>query len=77
LVLLSLALLIGIGLVGFVYKKSHSILRENIEDEAEEARETLMPGANGVGVTDYGAIGSPNGGTRTPDSERGRGRSLA
>ena len=53
----------GIALVGFVFKKSHKIHRENIEEEAESAREVLMPGAkgNGIGVSDYGAIGGSNG----------------
>ncbi|KAF2638824.1 MFS general substrate transporter [Massarina eburnea CBS 473.64] len=71
-ILLSSALLVGIALVGFVARKSHKIHRENIEEEAEGARETLMPGANGIGmgVSDYGAI---NGGTGSGrDEERGR-----
>ena len=73
--LLSAALLVGIALVGFVYSKSHKIHRENIEEEAENARETLMPGANGVGVSDYGAIsgGGANGST-SAEEERGRPR---
>jgi multisubunit Na+/H+ antiporter MnhC subunit len=78
--LLSVALLIGIALVAFVYKKSHKILRDNIEEQAEEAREQLMPGANGVGVSDYGAIGSSSGcgsgsgGAANGDVEEQRGR---
>jgi len=58
-ILLGLALLVGIALVAFVWRRSHKILRDNIEDEAEEAREVLMPGANGNGSTsmDYGAMG--------------------
>ncbi|KAF2748494.1 MFS general substrate transporter [Sporormia fimetaria CBS 119925] len=66
--LLSLGLLVGIALVGFVYKKSHKILRENVEDAAEGARETLMPGANEPRVTDYGATNGRG------DEERGRSR---
>jgi len=59
-ILLGLALLVGIALVAFVWRRSHKILRDNIEDEAEEAREVLMPGANGNGGSanmDYGAMG--------------------
>ena len=67
-ILLSSALLVGIALVGYVFKKSHKILREGIEEEAEGAREVLMPGANGVGVQDYGTLG---GGSADEDS-RGR-----
>jgi hypothetical protein len=59
-ILLGAALLVGIALVAFVWRRSHKILRDNIEDEAEEAREVLMPGAErGTGVADYGAIGGP------------------
>jgi hypothetical protein len=65
-VLLSSALLVGIALVGFVWKKSHKIIREGIEEEAEGAREVLMPGAEGTGVRDYGTV-SPGAG-----EERGR-----
>jgi MFS family permease len=53
-ILLSLALVVGIALVTFVWRRSHKILRDNIEEEAEDAREVMMPG---VGVSDYGAIG--------------------
>lgn len=76
-ILLSLALLVGIALVAFVFKKSHKIHRENIEEEAEGAREVLMPGANGVGVSDYGAManGSGNGNGAAAEEER-RGRRM-
>jgi hypothetical protein len=68
-ILLSSALLVGIALVGFVWKKSHKIIREGIEEEAEGAREVLMPGAaEGTGVRDYGTV-SPGAGT---GEERGR-----
>lgn len=55
LLLLGLALIIGAALVTYVWRKSHSIQRENIEEEAEGAREVLIPGvvANGS----YGALG--------------------
>lgn len=68
--LLSVSLLVGIALVGFVYKKSHVILRENVEADAEGARELLMPSAttNGVNVSDYGSTMPSNG------EERGRPR---
>jgi MFS family permease len=56
-ILLGLALLVGLALVAFVWRRSHKILRDNIEEEAEEAREVLMPGAHGVSVSDYGAMG--------------------
>ncbi|KAH7121108.1 major facilitator superfamily domain-containing protein [Dendryphion nanum] len=72
-ILLSLALFVGIFLVGYVYKKSHTIQREVIEEQAESARELLMPGAaeasaNGVGFSDYGSMAQTNG----EDVERGR-----
>lgn len=62
-ILLSTALLVGLALVGFVAKKSGKIQREGIEEEAEAARERLMPGAD----TSYGSI--PNGGQ---EERRGR-----
>ena len=67
--LLSVSLLVGIGLVGFVYKKSHVIQRENVEADAEGARESLMPSVNGngVSVSDYGS-------TLPSGEERGRPR---
>lgn len=69
-ILLSAALLVGIALVAFVARKSHKIHRENVEDEAEGAREVLMPGANGVSVSDYGTT---NGSGRSGEDEtRGR-----
>jgi multisubunit Na+/H+ antiporter MnhC subunit len=64
-ILLSLALLVGLALVAFVWHKSRNALRADIEEEAEEARETLMPGAEGV--NGYGTV-SP--------SQENRGRTL-
>ena len=64
-ILLSSALLVGLALVGFVARRSHKIHRENIEEEAEGARERLMPGAD-VSVADYGAVGNAR------EGERGR-----
>ncbi|KAI0569758.1 ProP Permease major facilitator superfamily, partial [Pyrenophora tritici-repentis] len=52
-ILLSLALLVGLALVAYVWRKSQTLRRDCIEDEAEEARETLMPHANGTG---YGSV---------------------
>ena len=37
-------------------RRSHKIQREAVEEEAEGARERLMPGAEGAGVVDYGAM---------------------
>ena len=37
------ALLVGTGLVGFVSIKSRNAARDRLEDEAENATETLMP----------------------------------
>jgi hypothetical protein len=72
-VLLSGALLVGIALVGYVFKKSHRIQRDSIEEEAEGAREVLMPGANAVGVQDYGTVnGNGAGAGASGDEERGR-----
>jgi hypothetical protein len=68
--LLGLALLIGITLVAFVWRRSHKILRDNIEEEAEEAREVLMPG---VGVSDYGAL---NGSGPASPTQENRGRRM-
>ncbi|KAL6713917.1 hypothetical protein ACLMJK_008411 [Lecanora helva] len=45
LILLFVALIIGLALVGFVYWKSRSMKRNQLEDEAEETPDTLMPGA--------------------------------
>ncbi|KAF1833875.1 MFS general substrate transporter [Decorospora gaudefroyi] len=77
--LLVLALLVGLLLVAFVWRKSCGAggsKREWIEEEAEEARETLMPGANGNG--NGSGYGSMNGGASETVSpvEEGRGRRL-
>lgn len=74
-ILLGLALLVGIALVGFVYSRSHKIMRENIEEEAEEARERLMPGVS-VGVQNYGAVTADGGSGASPDGEDRRGRTM-
>ena len=54
-------------LVGYVWTKSGKIARENLEEEAEGARERLIPeglngNGNGTHAVDYGAF----------DEERGR-----
>lgn len=69
--MLALALLVGVVLVAFVWRKSHKILRENIEEQAEEAREVLMPNANGRNVSDYGAM-TGNGPLSPTQENRGR-----
>jgi hypothetical protein len=71
--LLSLALIIGVALVGFVWAKSRQgVLREGLEEEAEGASERLMPDAemNGVQTSDYGALN----GNAGAGEERGRSR---
>ncbi|KAL8745866.1 MAG: hypothetical protein Q9190_002040 [Brigantiaea leucoxantha] len=45
--LLLVALLVGLILVGYVYRKSRSMARENLEEEAEEATENFFPNGNG------------------------------
>jgi len=45
-ILLCAALGVGILLVGYVWRKSYTMQRDMLEDEAEEARETLMPDAD-------------------------------
>lgn len=45
-ILLSSALLVGVVLVGYVWRKSYTMHREKLEEEAETARETLIPGAD-------------------------------
>lgn len=50
LVLLVAALVVGILLVGFVTRKSMTLQKEVIREEANEASERLMPGANGTEV---------------------------
>ncbi|ORY06374.1 major facilitator superfamily domain-containing protein [Clohesyomyces aquaticus] len=70
--LLSVAFVIGVVLVGFVWRRSWTIHRENIEEEAEGARESLMPGADmGVGARDYGTTGN-GGASGNGSEERGR-----
>jgi hypothetical protein len=54
-ILLSCALLVGVVLVGYVARRSHTIQREAVEEEAEGARERLMPG--GEGGSGYGGVG--------------------
>ena len=47
--LISVAFVVGTALVSFVYIRSRHIRRDLLEDEAEGAREALMPTANGNG----------------------------
>lgn len=49
LILLFAALSVGLALVGYVYWKSRSLKRDELEEEAEETPDTVMPGAeNGM-----------------------------
>ena len=43
LILLFIALLVGLALVGFVYWKSRVLRRDQLEEEAEETPDTVMP----------------------------------
>lgn len=43
LMLLIVALVVGVLLVGYVWRKSRTMAREKLEDEAEDAREVLVP----------------------------------
>lgn len=45
-ILLVAAATVGIALVGYVTRKSYTMGREELEDEAEGAREVLMPDAD-------------------------------
>lgn len=54
-ILLAVAVTVGTSLVVFVEVKSRTIQRDLLEDEAEGARERLMPGANGEG-NGYGTV---------------------
>ncbi|KAM0720389.1 hypothetical protein Q7P37_004525 [Cladosporium fusiforme] len=45
-ILLGSALAVGIVLVGYVWRKSYTMHREKLEEEAESAREILIPGAD-------------------------------
>jgi MFS family permease len=45
-VLLGSALAVGVVLVGYVARKSYTMHREKLEEEAENAQETLMPDAD-------------------------------
>ena len=48
--LLSVAFLVGVALVGYVWRKSVTLHAEQVRAEADEAREVLMPGANDAQV---------------------------
>ena len=45
-ILLLVALVCGVALVGYVWRRSVTMKREKLEDEAEDAREVLMPDAD-------------------------------
>ncbi|KAF2737640.1 MFS general substrate transporter [Polyplosphaeria fusca] len=77
LILLLVALLIGLVMVAFVWRKSRIIHRENLEDDAEDAREVLMPGANGWGTTEYGSLDAVANGEERRGRRRNEGRELS
>ena len=62
--LLVMALVVGVALVWYVWRKSRSIGKRDLREEAEEAEERLMPGADvdglreaeGIGSRDYGTV---------------------
>lgn len=57
-ILLTTAFAVGVALVTFVSWKSKVIHRERVEEDAEDAREVLMPGAEmGFGNIDYAERG--------------------
>ncbi|EME46760.1 hypothetical protein DOTSEDRAFT_70677, partial [Dothistroma septosporum NZE10] len=45
-ILLTVASVVGVALVGYVWRRSVTLQEDKIKEEAEEAREVLMPGAN-------------------------------
>ncbi|EUC35386.1 hypothetical protein COCCADRAFT_24672 [Bipolaris zeicola 26-R-13] len=71
--LLSLALLVGIALVGYVGKKSRGLKRLSVEEEAQEARESLIPSAAGGSAGEgsgYGGVAVN--GWEEEEEDRGR-----
>lgn len=56
-ILLSIAFVIGVVLVGYVWHKARNMERNELEDEAEEAREVLMPGADARTNREHGHEG--------------------
>ena len=61
--LLVVALVVGVALVWYVRQKSHSISQRELREEAEEAEERLMPGADVDGLREAEGIGSRHYGT--------------
>lgn len=63
-ILLVIALIIGVALVWYVWRKSRNIAKQDLREEAEEAEERLIPGADidglreaeGIGSRDYGTV---------------------
>ncbi|KAF2755003.1 MFS general substrate transporter [Pseudovirgaria hyperparasitica] len=70
-VLLGVAFIIGIILVGYVWRKSKKIGREGLEERAQaaEERESLMPTATDSMLANYGSTNGSNG---THMDDRGR-----
>lgn len=48
-IMLAIVLVVGLALVGYVWQKSRSMTRAELEHEAEDAAETTIPAANGSG----------------------------
>lgn len=48
-IMLAIVLVVGSALVGYVWQKSRSMARSELEHEAEDAAETSIPAANGTG----------------------------
>lgn len=46
---MGVAIVVGVGMVTYVYLESRNMQRELLEGEAEGARESLMPTADGMG----------------------------
>lgn len=48
-IMLAIVLVVGLALVGYVWQKSRSMTRAELEHEAEDAAETIIPAVNGSG----------------------------
>jgi hypothetical protein len=55
LILLAIAMVVGLSLTVFIWHKSQFISKDVLRQEAEEASEHLMPGAD-IQTRDYGTL---------------------